>query len=128
LELAATNGSPVFIEAADRLAPAWVRLGSVPPQGSAQFFFDTEVPLPAERFYRASQSSAASPFALDLHLVPEITLAGAVGGTVQIEFINQFGPTTDWHPLASVTLTNTSQVYLDSSSIGQPPRLYRLSP
>ena len=39
------------------------------------------------------------------------------------------GPTFPKHlPLATVTLTDTSQLYFDTSSIGQPPRLWRLVP
>ncbi len=37
-------------------------------------------------------------------------------------------PTGCWFALNAVTLTNTSQLYFDTSAIGQPPRLYRLVP
>jgi len=40
--------------------------------------------------------------------------------------IDQFGPIDAWFTLATVTLTNTSQLYFDTSAWQQPPRLYRL--
>jgi len=45
-----------------------------------------------------------------------------------VDHINQFGPIDAWVTLATVTLTNTSQLYFDPSAIGQPARLYRLVP
>ena len=38
------------------------------------------------------------------------------------------GPTDAWITLTTVTLTNTSQLYFDTSAPGQPERLYRLVP
>ena len=59
-------------------------------------------------------------------MVPAITLTGAIGSSVRIDYINQFGPIDAWVTnLATVTLTNTSQLYFDTSAIGQPVRLYR---
>jgi hypothetical protein len=63
---------------------------------------------------------------LDLHLVPAITLTGNLGNSVRLDCINQFGPTDAWVTLDTVTLTNTSQLYFDTSALGQPQRLYRL--
>jgi len=63
---------------------------------------------------------------LDLHLVPAITLTGTIGGSVRLDYINQFGPTDAWVTLATVPLTNTSQLYFDVSAPGQPQRLYRV--
>jgi hypothetical protein len=65
---------------------------------------------------------------LDLHLVPAITVTGGIGGSVRVDAINQFGPTDAWFTLDTVTLTNTLQLYFDTSSIGQPARLWRLVP
>ena len=65
---------------------------------------------------------------LDLHLVPAITLTGNLGDTLRLEYINAIGPTDAWVTLDTVTLTNTSQLYFDVSSIGQPRRLYRIVP
>ena len=59
-------------------------------------------------------------------MVPALTLTGAVGSSVRVDYINQFGPTDAWVPLDTVTLTNPSQLYFDVSAPGQPPRLYRL--
>jgi hypothetical protein len=110
-------------------APNWTRLGSAMPgtPPMLQYFFDVSQPLPQHRFYRASQSAQPIlPPVLDVHLVPAITLTGGIGGSVRLDYINQFGPTDAWVTLATVTLTNTSQFYFDISAPGQPQRLYRL--
>jgi hypothetical protein len=65
---------------------------------------------------------------LDLHIVPAITLTGSIGGSLRLDYINQFGPIDAWFTLDTVTLTNTSQLYFDVSAPGQLPRLYRLVP
>jgi hypothetical protein len=61
-------------------------------------------------------------------MVPAITLAGTIGTSLRIDYINQFGPTDAWVTLDTVTLTNTSQLYFDTSAIGQSPRLWRVVP
>jgi hypothetical protein len=43
-----------------------------------------------------------------------------------LDCINAIGPTDAWVTLDTVTLTNTSQLYFDTSSIGQPARRYRI--
>ncbi len=63
--------------------------------------------------------------ALDVKAVPAITLVGDVGSTLRLEYINAIGATNEWVTLAILTLTNTSQLYLDFSAMGQPQRLYR---
>ena len=61
-------------------------------------------------------------------MVPAITLSGSSGDSVRLDGINAFGPTNSWFTLDTVTLTNTSQLYFDTSAIGQPPRLWRIVP
>jgi hypothetical protein len=109
--------------------PNWTPLGSVSLTGTPQYCFDVTLPLPPQRFYRAWQTGTpgVGP-SLDLHLVPAITLPGSIGGSVRLDYIKQFGPTDAWVTLATVPLTNTSQLYFDISAPGQPPRLYRLVP
>ena len=82
-----------------------------------------------QRFYQAwlPTPPAQQPI-LDVHLVPAITLSGAVGNFLRVDCINQFGPIDAWVTLDTVTLTNTSQLYFDTSSIGQPARLWRIAP
>jgi hypothetical protein len=63
---------------------------------------------------------------IEINMVPAITLTGSVGSTYRIDFLNAIGPTNDWAALATVTLTNSSEFYFDTSSIGQAARLYRL--
>ena len=63
-----------------------------------------------------------------LGIVMPINLSGDVGSSWRIDYLNDLGPTNDWLALATVTLTNTSQVYLDASALSQPHRFYRLVP
>jgi hypothetical protein len=121
--------SLLHVDYADSLSPAptWTPLGSVSLTGTPQYCFDLTLPLPSPRFYRAWQTGTpgVSP-SLDLHLVPAITLTGTIGGSVRLDYINQFGPIDAWVTLATVPLTNTSQLYFDISAPGQPQRLYRV--
>ena len=111
-------------------APNWSALDSVSLTGTAQFYFDLSEPLPPQRFYRAWQTGTPSMIpSLKLPgMVPAITLSGNIGDTLRLDYINQFGPTDAWVTLDTVTLTNASQLYFDVSSIGQPPRLWRIVP
>ena len=110
-------------------APNWTPPGSVSLTGTPQYCFDLTLPLPPQRFYCAWQTGTPGVMpSLDLHLVPAITLTGSIGGSVRVDYINQFGPIDAWVTLATVPLTNMSQLYFDISAPGQPPRLYRLVP
>jgi hypothetical protein len=125
------SGSLANIDYASSLSPAlnWTPLGSVSLTSPSQYWFDLTMPLPAHRCYRAWQTGPASVVpALDLHLVPALTLTGAIGSSVRVDCIDQFGPIDAWVTLDTVTLTNTSQPYFDTSSIAQPARLWRLVP
>ena len=53
---------------------------------------------------------------LVLHPVPAITLTGNLGDSWRLDYINRFGPIDAWVTLDTVTLTNTSQLYLDVSA------------
>lgn len=106
----------------------WLALDTVTLTNPPQWYFDLTAPLPPQGFYRAWHSELAPPPTLDLHVIPAITLAGTIGNSVRLDYINQFGPIDAWGTLATVTLTNTTQLYFDTSVIGQPPRLYRIVP
>ncbi len=107
----------------------WETMATMTLSSSSQFYFDLSEPLPPQRFYRAWQTGTPSVMpSLDLRLVPAITLTGTIGGSVRLDYINQFGPIDAWVTLDTVTLTNTSQLYFDVSAPGQPQRLYRLVP
>jgi len=108
--------------------PNWLLLDTVTLASTSQYYFDVSEPLPPQRFYRAWQTGAPSvlPSLSLLGIVPAITLTGTIGHSVRLDYINQFGPTDAWVTLATVPLTNTSQFYFDTSSTGQPARLYRL--
>ena len=110
-------------------APNWTSLGSVSLTSTPQYCFDLTLPLPPQRFYRAWQTGTPGVMpALDLHIIPAITLTGNIGDSMRLDYINQFGPIDAWVTLATVTLTNTSQLYFDVSALGQPQRLYRIVP
>jgi uncharacterized repeat protein (TIGR03803 family) len=125
------TGSWLNVDYANSLSPApnWTTLGSVSLASTSQFYFDLTAPLPPQRFYRAWQTGTPSVVpSLNLNIVPAITLTGKVGDFLRLDYINAIGPTNDWVTLDTVTLTNTSQLYFDVSSIGQPRRLYRIVP
>ena len=63
-----------------------------------------------------------------LGIAMPITVSGDVGSSWRIDYVNDLGPTNNWVPLVTVTLTNTSQVYSDSSALLQPQRYYRVVP
>ena len=131
LKLAGDAGSVLNLDYASALssAPDWNLLDSVSLASSEQFDFDLTQPLPSQRFYRVWKTGTPpTPPSLKLHFVPAITLTGNLGDSLRLDYINQFGPTDAWMTLDTVTLTNTSQPYFDTSSIGQPPRLWRIVP
>jgi len=131
VQVAGEPGSLANVDYVNGLTPPlnWTTLGSVSLTGTSQFYFDLTVPLPPQRFYRASvtQMPRGIP-TLNLNFVPAITLSGNVGDSLELDWINQFGPTNAWVTLAAITLTNTSQLYFDVSALGQPPRLYQIVP
>lgn len=108
----------------------WLPLDTVTLTNPPQWYFDLTLPLPSQRFYRVWQTgSPVLPPSLDLPgIVPAITLTGNVGDFLRLDYINQVGPIDAWVTLATVTLTNSSQLYFDTSVIDQPPRLYRIVP
>lgn len=119
------------MEEADALGPSpdWAVLANVTLADASQWYFDISVPLLPQRFYRTRQSGPFSVIpSLDLHMVPVITLTENVGDNLRLDYINVIGPTDAWMRLDTVTLTKTSQLYFDTSSIGQPCRLYRIAP
>jgi hypothetical protein len=124
-------GSLLNVDYASLLShsPDWTPLGAVSLTGTSQYYFDLTLPLPPQRFYRAWQTGTPGVIpSLELHMVPGITLTGNIGGSVRVDYINQFGPTDARVTLDTVTLTNTSQLYFDVSAPGRPQRLYRLVP
>jgi len=131
INLMGEAGSSLNLDYAEAFVPPpiWLPLATVSLASPTQFYFDLSAPLPPQRFYRAWQAGAPSVIpALDIHIIPAITLTGSVGNSVRVDGINAVGPIDAWFTLDSVTLTNISQLYFDVSVISQPPRLYRLVP
>ena len=129
--LTGESGSLLNVDFANalNLMAAWNPLGSVSLTSTSQYYFDLIMPLPPQRYYRAWQTGTPDVMpSLDLHIVPAITLKGSIGGSVRVDYINQFGPIDAWVTLGTATLTNTSQLYFDTSAPGQPERLYRIVP
>ena len=57
-------------------------------------------------------------------IIMPIKLAGDIGSSWRIDYVNDLGPTNNWATLATVILTNTSQVYFDTTALGQAHRFY----
>jgi hypothetical protein len=131
VQLIGAAGSLLNVEYANSLSatPNWLPLDTVTLVSTSQYCFDVSEPLPPQRFYRAWKTGTPGVRpSLDLQLVPAITLTGNLGDSVRLDYIKQFGPIDAWVTLATVTLTNTSQLYFDVSALGQPQRLYRIVP
>ncbi len=129
IKVTGQTGSLLNVDYANALSrtPSWTTLGSVSLTSTSQYYFDLTQPLPPQRFYRAWQTGAPGVIpSMDLGIVPAITLTGSIGGSVRVDAINQFGPIDAWFTLDTVTLTNTPQLYFDTSAWRQPQRLYRL--
>jgi hypothetical protein len=131
IEVMGEVGSSLSVEYSDFLGSLanWLPLDTVNLTNPPQYCVDASTPLPPQRFYRAWQTGTPAVLPLlNLNFVPAITLTGNIGDQLRLDYINQFGPTDAWVTLDTVTLTNTSQLYFDVSSIGQPARLYRITP
>ena len=129
INLMGQAGTFTGLDYRDNLGPIanWETMATMTLSNASQFYFDLSQPLPPQRLYRAWQTGTPSVVpSLDLHLVPAITLTGNIGDSLRLDYINQFGPIDAWVTLATVTLTNTSQLYFDVSAPGQPRRLYRV--
>lgn len=119
------------------LAYQWFFGGSpVPGATNSVLVLSSLLPSQAGAYTAAVTNSAGSDLsqpgmlsvlpALDVHMVPALTLIGATGCTYRLDYINAFGPVDNWSTLASVLITNQPQLYFDVSAIGQPQRFYRL--
>ncbi|SPE50518.1 hypothetical protein SBV1_1150008 [Verrucomicrobia bacterium] len=132
VNLMAQPGNFLGLDYRDNLGPTanWATMATVTLSNSSQFYFDLSTPLPPQRFYRAWQSGTPGvvPSLSVAGMVPAITLTGNIGDSLRLDYINQIGPTDAWVTLATVTLTNTSQLYFDVSALGQPARLWRIVP
>jgi hypothetical protein len=129
LKLTGETGTSLNIESADSLISpsSWLALDTVSLTNPPQYYFDISAPLP-QRFYRVSQTGTPAVLpSLNLSsIVTAITVTGNIGDSLRLDYINAIGPTNAWVTLDTVTLTNTSQLYLDTSAWRQPQRLYRL--
>jgi hypothetical protein len=132
INLMAQPGSSLGLDYCDALDSTadWETMATMTLSNTSQFYFDVSAPLPPHRFYRAWQSGTPSvaPSLSLPGMVPAITLTGDIGSKIRLDYINAIGPTDAWMTLDTVTLTNTSQLYFDVSSISQPRRLYRIVP
>jgi uncharacterized repeat protein (TIGR03803 family) len=131
LTLHGQAGASLRVETTANLGPAttWFPLDTVSLTNPPQLYFDLASPSSQQSFYRARQTEPLfPPPMLQLNLVPAITLTNSVGSKVRLDYIQQFGPTDAWQPLATITIDTNPQLYFDTSVIGQPPRLYRLAP
>lgn len=127
LLLRAEPGKLVQIEYASEVAPQpnWRPLAQATMQDDTDWYFDLSAASESARYYRVSQEASNAP-SVALHFVTAVTLNGAVGDRIRLDYINRVGPVDAWVPLATVTLTNPPQVYFDTSGVGAPTRLYRV--
>lgn len=124
------SGTTTYLESTDRLGPDanWQTIALIAMTNLSQFCFDL-TPLASRRFYRGWQTGSPSePVSLAVDLVTAIRLTGQVGDSLRLDYVDTFGPTGAWVTLATVQLTSASQLYFDTSGIGQPARLYRIVP
>jgi uncharacterized delta-60 repeat protein len=106
----------------------WDLLATVTLTSPPNWCFDLTEPLPTQRFYRATVISGGHTVPwLGLNMIPALTLTGNSGDQIRVDAINRYGPTDAWFPLATVTLTDTAQLYFDTNAVAQPPRLYRFT-
>jgi hypothetical protein len=122
LALQGDLGASVDLEYCDALTPepVWHSLGSVILTNTAQLYLDPSAPSGGQRFYRKIASAAPLGFVR----VPMITVFGAVGDSVRLEYAESSAPDALWQPLTTFTLTNSFQTYLDDSP-ASPDRRYR---
>ena len=129
--LRSERGSSVGIDYSDAAGSAanWTTIATMTMSSSTESYFDISDPLPPQRFYRVwnSGTSGSAP-TLAVTPVQAITLAGNIGSNLRLDYINTFGPTNAWVTLATVTLTNTSQLFFDTSAHSKAGRLYRIVP
>jgi uncharacterized repeat protein (TIGR03803 family) len=124
------TGSSLNVEYTDSLGSpsSWLPLNIVSLTNPPQYYFDISTPLPSQRFYRVWETGTPTVLpSLNLSsMATAITLTGNIGDSLRLDYINAIGPTNAWATLSTVTLTNTSQLYFDTSAWMQPQRLYRL--
>jgi hypothetical protein len=132
INLFGDEGTLLHLDYANSPVPSsnWLLLDTVSLVSTSPLYFDINAPMAPERYHRSWQ--AGTPVgrpSLNLSgLVPAITFTGNIGDHLRLDYINQIGPIDAWVAVDTVTLTNTSQLYFDVTSIGQPPRLYRIVP
>jgi hypothetical protein len=65
---------------------------------------------------------------LDLKMFAGLTLAGPLGATYQIEYLDALGGGSTWQPLVTLTLTTPTTNWVDMASATLPKRFYRAVP
>jgi hypothetical protein len=123
-------GNVVSLACRNSLGPEtdWELLARMSLSSTSQVYINL-APVQAQRFYRAwkTANTGTAPV-LDPEVFPAINLSGNVGDRLRLDYIQAIGPTDAWQVLDVITLTNTVQLYFDTSSIDQPFRLYRVVP
>jgi hypothetical protein len=69
-------------------------------------------------------NTATAPVTLSGHLFAGLVLQGFPGGTYDIQYQSMLG-TSNWSTLATVTLTNSEQLWIDIDSTNSVRRFYR---
>jgi hypothetical protein len=122
ITLSGNVGDSLNLEYCDSLVPPsnWQPLATVTLTNTTQDYVDSAALSCGQRFYRG----ASSPAPLGVTQVPAVTVLGNPGDVLQLQYSDTPDPGANWLPLATLTLTSTSQVYVDTSAQGVT-RYYR---
>jgi len=125
LTLSGDVGASLNLEYSDSLVPSasWHPMATVVLTNTTGVYIDNATPSRGQRFYRVASPTAR----VGITQVPAITVFGDAGDSLRIEYSDAPDPGARWLPLAAITLTNTSQLYVDASAPGLT-RYYRAVP
>jgi hypothetical protein len=99
--------------------PAWNPLTTFTLSNGSAAFVDSSAVDQPQRFYRLNPPAGV----LAAALAPAMTVFADVGQSLNLQYSTPLE--TNWYLLATLTLTNSPQMYIDLSAIGQPLRIYR---
>ena len=101
---------------------SWLKLTNVQPAQSGEY---TVVISNQAGEITSDKATLSVQPGLSITMIPAVNIGGEIGQTYELDYINSFGPTNAWSPLATITVTNSPQWYFDGSSMGQTQRFYR---
>lgn len=118
------HGTNLCLEYRDTLSPtsAWTLWTNV-PAGNAEQYCPVPLPMTAAcRLYRLTSTTLR----VGIKTAPTVVVMGDVGDSIRVEYQTPFAFGTNWTHLATVTLTNFSQIIFDPEAITVSNRIYRV--